>query len=599
MTGSINLRRFGAALLIGPLLFAVPAGAATPAAFDPYDPGDCGYPLGAAAENGRFSILSEGSDPEFAIVDASFAHATKTQHSVVSLWGTLHMVYDGRWRIGDGGGVGQGGSRHNIQIKSFTEKGWNSSTQYASNPDVTNVTPIGNALNPRAVAYHDQLWIVFARESADNFQVNGTPIMLRYKSSDGNWSDYIQATDPNWTSINQQPDLLVVGDKLLIVWISTQGAVEPADQHLLGRFYDGAAFSPVFNISRQNDGLGEGAFTLATDGTRAAAAWISFNVSSPQPSYLPKFAVFDGTAWSPEVDLWSENDSLAYVAAVEFYRDTLYLVFDTNDPALTHQGDYDVFMRTADPTTLELSPIIDLVEPTNTGDDVQPEMERYDGKLWLVWASSDDVLTRGPDIDLVVKSFDGTSWTAPRDALADEKWPNDAQRAEFTEHEGALVLNWIELVKPPGSTAKDQRMALRVLERGPRWYDGLEAHYTLVGAAPAPGENATFTVSFGRANESTVASPWFSVRPPSGAWSRLNGTGPNYTVTVPFNNTAIRPFAVFACGKPVTLLQADGPSPGAPVPSPALGPAIILLALLAVAVAAGAGRRRFRRAARK
>ena len=294
-----------------------------------------------------------------------------------------------------------------------------------------------------------------------------------------------------------------------------------------------------------------------------------------------------------------EGHADSYVTSVEFYHGALYAAFDTNDPAVTHKGDFDVFMRTADPATLVFSPLRELTAASDSGDDVQPEMERYNDRLYLTWVSNDDGLVYGSDLDLVVQSFDGSAWTTPRDVLADEKWPNDAQRAEFTEHQGALILNWIELVKPPGSTTKDQRIALRALERGPRWWDGLHATYELVGGKPAEGEDATFSITFTGADGAAVTSPWFSSRSLAGNWSRLNGTGNNYTLTVPYNSTAIRPFAVFACGKPITLLEAEAPPPAPPIPSPGFDPVITLLALAAVAAVAGLGGRRLVRRTRR
>jgi hypothetical protein len=584
-------------LLLAIMFLGAPEAGATEV--DPMDPASCSYPLGPAAENGRFSTLDDGDDREFAIVDASFSAATKTQHSVISAWGDLFAIYDGRWRIGDGQNGSQGGSRHNIQVKLFGEKGWNVTPEYASNPDTKNATPIGNALNPRAAFYNDKLWVVFGHESTHNFQTNGSVITLRARSSDGTWGPFVEATVPRDGLINIQPDLLVVGDKMLVAWVSTDGAFNTTDMSLKGAYFDGTAFGPIFNISTPNDGFGEGAFTLATDGTRVAAGYISQNISSPSPSWVPKVAAWEGTGPAREVTLLEEGHSDSYVTSVEFYQGVLYAAYDTNDPTVTFRGDYDVFLRTADPATMAFTPAQALTSPSDSGDDVQPEMERFNGRLYLNWISNDDGLVYGNDLDIVVKSFEGTAWTAPRDVLADEKWPNDAQRAEFTDHQGALILSWIELVKPPGVTTKDQRIALLLLERGARWWDGLNATYKLVGSKPVEGENATFSVVFEAADGAPVASPWFSSRSPSGDWSRLNGTGNNYTLTVPFNATAIRPFAVYACGKPITLLEAEAPPPAPPIPSPGLDPVITLLALAAVAAMVGAGgRRRLRRARR-
>ena len=569
------------------------AAPAVDAQTDPMDPNYCSYPLGPAAENGRFSLLSSAEDPELGTVDASFSGATKTQVSVVSLWGTLHAVYDGRWRIGDGQNGSQGGSRHNIQVKSFDAvKGWNVSTEYASNPDTTNVTPIGNALNPRAVAYKDALWIVFVRESAANFEANGSHIMLRSKSADGSWGPFIRVNDPNWTAVQQYPDLLVVNDKLLVAWTTMQGATHSLDPSLKGRFFDGTTFGPLMNISTPNDGFGEGYFTLATDGQRVAAAWISQNATSVFPSYVPKFAVFDGTQWSREVDLWSENAAVSYDAAVEFYQGALYLVFDTNDPRLSRQGDYDVFMRVADPLTLEVSEGVDLVSNSNNGDDYQPELEVFNGRLFLTWVSDDEPLTHGNDFDLILMTRNSTGWSAPENVLADEKWNDDAQRAEFTALGDALVLNWIELVKPPGSTTKDQRVVLRIIERGERWWDGLNATYAFEGD-PAGAVKATVTINFTGRDGTPVASPWYSLRDLNGQWMRLEGNESGFTVEVAYNETALQPFDVYVCGKPVSLTEAPSPPPAEPKPSPV--DEVVIPALVLAAVVAALGRRSLKR----
>ncbi len=574
-----------ALMVAGPL----PAGAAET---DPMDPALCAYPLGPAAEDGRFATLDTGNDPEFAIVDASFAHATKTQHTVVSIWGSLFAVYDGRWRIGDGG------SRHNIQVKTFNERGWNTSTEYPSNLDVKNVTPLGNALNPRAAAFDDRLWVVFGLESTHNLQTLGAPIVLRGRSADGTWGPFIEVTTPAEGLINQGPDLLVVGDRMLIAWLTTEGAIDSRDKNIKGRFFDGQTFGPIFNISVPNDGFGEGAFTLATDGDRIAAGYISQNVTSIIPSYVPKVAVVNAAGEAREATLWSENESGSYVTAVEFYGGKLYAVFDTNDAALTMQGDYDVFLRVVDPATLEFSWVTALGDASNFGDDTSAEMEVYEGRLYLNWISGDDGLVYGDDLDIVVQHFDGSAWSAPEDALADEKWPDDAQRAEFTVHQGALVLNWIELVKPPGSTTKDQRIALRVLERGPRWWDGLSATYTLLGVPGADG-NVSVRINFTDAQGRPAVSPQYSVRVPGGLWMRLEGNQSSFTVNLSFNATLLQPFTALACGKPIHLEQvppAVPPSGAKPAPGlPAWG-AVMALALVGGSAVAFGGLRARRRA---
>jgi len=558
-----------------------PAGAAA----DPLDPNNCLYPLGPAAENGRFAVFSTGEDPERAIIDGSFSGSTKTYLTVVPVWDTLYAVYDGRFRLGDGGPGQQGGSKHNIHVKAWGLKGWNSTVEYPSNQDVKNATPEGNNVNPHAAAFKDQLWVAFSRESTFNLATIGTPIVMRGRAADGTWGPFLNVTEPLPESQNQIPNLIPVGDRLLIVWVHYDLVSHIGDTVIQGRFFDGASFGPVFNISRSEDGFADNYFTLATDGQRAAVAWVSQDLSRTAGSQAPKFALFDGALWRPEVELWSQNGALSYAASAGFFGGKLYLAFDTTDERLSVQGDYDLFLRVADLETLALSEVVPLSDAQGLGDDYQADFAAFNGRLHLVWVSGDDQVAAGPDLDLVYRTFDGTAWSPPRDLTADQRYENDEQIAEFIVHEGALQLYWITYVKPPGSTTKDQRVATLLVERGPRWWDGLEASVDY-GAPPADGANVTARITVRSASGAPVDSPWFSARLANGSWQRLEGASGNYSLNFTYNASLVEPFKVLACGKPISVKEAAG-APPSQAPGGTASPALVAAGALGVAAAGG------------
>lgn len=573
-----------AAAFVASLVVGVPAQGAPN---DPMDPADCLYPLGAAAENGRFSRLSLGEDPEWAIIDTSFGGATKTYDTVVSIWDTLYTVHDGRYRLGDGGPGQQGGSKHNILVKGWGAKGWNSTVEYPSNPDITNSTPEGNNLNPHAASFQDRLWVVFSRESSFNFNVSGVPIVMRGRASDGTWGPYIYVNYPSPSADNQIPNLIPVGDRLLIVWVHYDLASHIGDTVIQGRFFDGASFGPVFNISRSEDGLADNYISLASDGGRAAVSWLATDTSRPVLSMAPKFALFDGTSWSGEVDLWTQNNAMSWGTAPGFFGGKLYIAFDTTDDRLSPQGDYDLFMRVADLGSLTLSEVVLLSEGPGRGDDYLPDLAVFNGRLNLVWVSDDDQVGAGADLDLILRTFDGTTWSQPRDLTVAERYQDDEYIAKFFVHEGALHVYWITLVKPPGSTTRDQRVATLLVERGARWWDGLEASVEYL-APPVNGTNATARISVRGASGAPVDSPWFSVRLTNGSWQRLEGEAGTYSLTFAFNATAVAPLQVLACGKPIALAFVDPSPPPAGARAPGSG-GLLVGAGLATAAAVGLG----------
>lgn len=495
-------------------------------------------------------------------------------------------MYDGRFRLGDGGPGQQGGAKHNVHVKAWGPKGWNGTVEYPSNPDVKNATPEGNNVNPHAAAFKDQLWVVFSRESSFNFETQGTPIVMRGRAENGTWGPYIFVTEPVPSSDNQVPNLIQVGDRLLIVWNHYDLVSHIGDTVIQGRFFDGASFGPVFNISRSEDGLADHVFTLASDGGRAAVAWVSQDTSSPAQSFAPKFALFDGTAWRGEVDLWSQNNALSYAASAGFYKDKVYLVFDTTDERLSVQGDYDLFMRVADPETLALSEVIPLSDVLGRGDDYLPDLGVFDGRLYVVWVSGDDQVAAGADLDLVLRTFDGGNWSRARDLTAAERYEDDEQIAEFVEHEGALYVYWITLVKPPGSTVKDQRLATLLVERGVRWWDGLHASVDYA-APPANGTNVTARITVRDASGAPFDSPWLSTRLTNGSWQRLEGGSGNYSLNFTFNATAVEPFKVLACGKPIPVERVDLSLPPAGSTVPGSGGAVLAGGVAAAAAAVG------------
>ncbi len=564
------------------LLFAVPAEGAPN---DPLDPSDCLYPLGPAAENGRYSVLSTGADPEWGITDTSFTGATKTYDTVVSIWGTLFVVYDGRFRLGDGGPGQQGGSKHNVLVKAWGPKGWNSTVEFPSNPDVKNATPEGNNLNPHAAAFNDRLWVAYSKESSFNYETAGVPIVMRPRDENGTWGPYVNVTVPAPESDNQIPKLLPVGDRLLIVWAHYDLVSHIGDTVVQGRFFDGTAFGPVFNISSSEDGLADNYPSVATDGVRVAVTWLATDLAAPLQSMAPKLAAFDGASWSAEVDLLTQNGAVSWGTSAAFFRGTLYVAFDTTDDRLNSQGDYGLFLREADPAALVLSEPRRMADSHARGDDYLPDLAVFGDRLHLVWVSSDDELGAGADLDLILRTFDGVAWSAPRDLTDRERYQDDEYVAKFLIHEGALFVYWITLVQPPGSTARDQRVATLLVERGPRWWDDVQASVEY-GAPPQDGANVSARITFRNASGDPVESPRFSARLANGSWQRLEGGGGTYTLNFTYNATPVEPFKVLACGKPLPVEEVErNPPAGASVPS--ASPAMLLSGAAVAAALAG------------
>jgi hypothetical protein len=539
------------------------------------DTGAFTYPLGPAAEEKTLPTLG-GEDVEFAIVDGSFRHATKTVVSVVPLWGTMHSVIDGRYKLADGG------NRHNVIYKGWGPRGWNSTVEYPSNIDVKNATPPGSALEPRAVGFKDKLWVAWEAQNQPFSANPGSAIVLRSRDSTGNWSGVLEVSDPTWTSLNRGVDLLVHGDKLLIAWRTLEGASSAADFSVVGRWFDGATFGSIFSISEAGDGWDEFSLSLATDGTRIAVGFVSQNKSDVVPSYVPRFTVFDGTAWSAEQTLWQENRSEPTYVTPEFYQGRLFLAFDSNDPALSGSGDYDIFLRTADLETYALDPVVAMTARDNDGQDYRPDLAVFNGRLFLAWQSDDDVLTLGSDSDLVITVFDGTSWSTPVDFLRDEKYPNIDNEPRFVEDVDSLHIAWITSVQPPGSTTKDQRFVTRLVERGGRWWDGLTAYYDHPDGA-REGANVTARIEVRNNAGSPIRSPWFSARFPNGSWQRLTEVEGAYEVTYVFNASFVEPFEVLAAGKALPMEQADLIKEVLPRTSPGADAVSLVIVLGAVA----------------
>jgi hypothetical protein len=276
-----------------------------------------------------------------------------------------------------------------------------------------------------------------------------------------------------------------------------------------------------------------------------------------------------------------------------FYRGQLYLAFDTNDTALTRTGDFDVFLGVADLNTLELSPITQMSSKENVGEDINPQMAIFNDTLYFAWESSDDVLTLGNDLDLVVTTYNGTSWSTPYDFVRDEIVPTIDYAPHFVVWGDALHMYWIVDVRPPDGLAKDQRIATRLIARGPRWWDGLTATYEFA-APPRHGEPTTARVTVRDATGEPVVSPHFTFLFPNGSWAAINGSGSVISVDYVHNSTPVDPFIVRACGKALPLSAAGQDRvPGGPSVSgfDALPTAIALAGLAAALAARSAARR--------
>jgi hypothetical protein len=130
---------------------------------------------------------------------------------------------------------------------------------------------------------------------------------------------------------------------------------------------------------------------------------------------------YDGTSWRPGEDWVSMVDPQVQQSGIHeqyshdgvavSYKGLVYLVFSTNDPDYGSGTDFDIALRTLDPSDREWGPIEEVTSPIDSGEDRDPLVTVFKDRLIIAWRTNDPITAPGIDDDIVLRTYDGAAFS--------------------------------------------------------------------------------------------------------------------------------------------------------------------------------------------
>ncbi len=124
------------------------------------------------------------------------------------------------------------------------------------------------------------------------------------------------------------------------------------------------------------------------------------------------YRTYDGNSWSGICEITytsdTKNDSSPYAIV---FNNKLYVTWISNDPGIANGTDWDVVIRSFDGGNW--SNISEVTYPDDTGPtmfDFLPQMEVFDGSLFVIWQTEADSISTGTDSDIVYRKYDEVTW---------------------------------------------------------------------------------------------------------------------------------------------------------------------------------------------
>jgi hypothetical protein len=315
-----------------------------------------------------------------------------------------------------------------------------------------------------------------------------------------NWSGPVSltpGTKDEGGHANEQPKVTEFKGKLYLTFESTDSVMKDddakGDYDILMRVFDGNSWTPALDqpaqvVSQRNDPLDndtECRSVVFRD--RLYLVWSqapadAYSSNSTKAFRRLMYRSFDGTAWS-DIGVAAQDTSSIYGGSeITVYRDQLYAAYMSNS---SEQYDMDIFVSRFDGSSwappVKANPTVE--GSTATRQNLNPRVAVHADRLWCTWQSADPIGKDGNDYDIMLASFDGTSWSFPEEVNRHNDRGNDVQ-PDVRSHEGKLYVTWTSNDTGINDGGEDFDIMLRC-------YDG--KNWSSIEQVSPYGDNGTIT----------------------------------------------------------------------------------------------------------
>jgi hypothetical protein len=246
-------------------------------------------------------------------------------------------------------------------------------------------------------------------------------IMLTFSSSRAvEWSgDHRLTTDSDvdwWPSITATTD-----GEIWVAWRSDR----IGNDEIFYRYLDGLGWSPDTRLTWE-DHTDNHPSILATSDGKIWVVWDSDRNENDQNIY---YKVFDGSEWSPDIQLTTDVSSDAYPSIMQTSDGKIWVIW-----ASPRTGDSEIFCKIFNGTSW--SNATQLTTDTAAQDWDPAIMQAADGLIWVVYTKT----TGTKNDDIYFKVFDGSEWSNDWQMTFDENF--DSHPSILQSIDGRIWIVW-------------------------------------------------------------------------------------------------------------------------------------------------------------
>jgi hypothetical protein len=144
-----------------------------------------------------------------------------------------------------------------------------------------------------------------------------------------------------------------------------------------------------------------------------------------------------------------ESQHYSHEGTAVMYKGLVHFVWASDDGNYTTGDEHDIVIRTLDPATGEWGPVIE-VSPNDEGQDRDPEVAVFKGRLYIAWRTNDPGKADGTDEDVVLRSYDGAAFSDVLEvSIPGDDGPDAALDLEVVDDHLVVVWEWTNRTNGP------------------------------------------------------------------------------------------------------------------------------------------------------
>jgi hypothetical protein len=335
--------------------------------------------------------------------------------------------------------------------------------------------------SPQLVTFQGKLYCMWsAAESKDFF--SNDDILMRWTSDGNNWSSIQKISPVVRAGMNDWPSPVVFQDKLYIVWKTLDPNIaditDSNDMDLVYRWWDGANLGPIAELTKNDDGAMDWSFSTCAFNNRLYVVWETDTDAGgflgPEMDIVVKS--FDGISWSNRKALSPDNDDVKdeIPGTYVWYNpvkgsDELWVIWGRGDGNPQGTGDINIVVRSFDGSSW--TPMQEISQPGLQVQNMGQVLINYEGRLYAIWVDGTESVIVSQTSTLIVYKIYGNIDIRSYDGyewssikeLTPEQQTSKASDPYLAVYDGRLFASW-SFPNDASTSSKDWDIILRNID---------------------------------------------------------------------------------------------------------------------------------------